>query len=174
MRKLLNTLTISLTYAICSWAQSQVATVTAAAQFELRGANVTPGQGVPSWPVMSDDTIKAGSGSVTMAFGDGSTVILDPKSTAKVSISGQTPEFQLETGSAHYALKSTSGVKLIAMGKPVSPTHLSGFVKIGNGRVSTGWWSPAHTAVVAGGVAAASGVLASEATKGGSAVSPSH
>ncbi len=173
LRKLL---TIALTGAVGTWAQSQVATVTCAAPFELRGGIVTPGQGVPSWPVMPGDTIKAESGPVTITFTDGSSVILDPKSTAKVDLSGQTPQFQLESGSVHYALKSASAVKLIAMGKPLSVTNLSGIVKISNGRVSTAWWSPVHTGLVIAGTAAATGVVVgvAEATTGGPAVSPSH
>jgi hypothetical protein len=176
MHKLLNILIIGLTSAVCTWAQTQVATVTSTATFELRGANVTPGQGVPTWPVMAGDEIKSAGGSVTISFPDGSSVILDPGSSAKVDMSGQTPQFQLTSGSAHYALKSASAVKLAALGKPVASTHLSGIVKISNGRVSTGWWTPAHTALVVGGAAAATGVGVgvTESTSGGAAVSPSR
>ena len=176
MLNLLKLLTIVLTGAVCSWAQSQVATSTSTAPFELRGAHVTPGQGVPSWPVMPGDTIKAGSGPVTITFTDGSSVILDPNSTAKVDLSGQTPEFELQTGSVHYALKSASAVKLIAMGKPVSTSRLTGIVKISNGHVATGWWTPGHTALVVSGAAASTavGVGVTESTSGGTAVSPSR
>jgi hypothetical protein len=172
----LKLLTIVLTGAVCTWAQSQVATSTSTAPFELRGAHVTPGQGVPSWPVMPGDTVKAGSGPVTIAVADGSSVILDPDSTAKVDLSDRTPVFQLQGGSAHYALKSASAVRLVAMGKPVSTTHLTGIVKISNGHVSNGWWTPGHTALVVGGaaVSTAVGVGVTESTSGGTAVSPSH
>lgn len=176
MPKLLKIVIIALTGALCTWAQSQVATVTSTAAFELRGASVTPGQGVPSWPVMPGDTIKAGSGSVTIAFPDGSSVILDPNSVAKIDMSNNTPAVQLESGSIHYALRSASGVKLSAMGKPVTATHLSGIVKISNGRVATGWWTPGHTALVVAGAAASTavGVGVTESTSGGTSVSPSR
>lgn len=174
MRKLLNILIMVVT--VCSWAQSQVGTVTSTAPFELRGANVTPGQGVPSWPVTPGDTIKSGRESVTITFPDGSSVILDPNSTAKVDLSGKTPVVQLINGSMHYALKSSSSVKLAAAGKPVATSHLSGVVKLSNGRVATGFWTPGHTAAVVGAAAGATatGVAVTESTSGGSSVSPSH
>jgi hypothetical protein len=125
---------------------------------------------------MPGDTIKAGSGSVTIAFPDGSSVILDPNSVAKIDMSNNTPAVQLESGSIHYALRSASGVKLSAMGKPVTATHLSGIVKISNGRVATGWWTPGHTALVVAGAAASTavGVGVTESTSGGTSVSPSR
>jgi hypothetical protein len=172
----LKLLTIVLTGAVCTWAQSQMATSTSSAPFELRGAQVTPGQGVPSWPVMPGDTIKAGSGSVTTVFSNGSSIVLDPNSSAKVDLSGQTPVFQLQTGALHYSLKSASAVKLTALGTPVTTTHLTGLVKISNGHVTSGWWTPGHTAAVVTGAAASTalGVGVTEATSGGTTVSPSH
>ena len=87
-------------------------------------------------------------------------------------MSNNTPVVQLESGSIHYALRSASGVKLSAMGKPVTATHLSGIVKISNGRVSTCWWTPGHTALVVAGAAASTavGVGVTESTSGGPAV----
>jgi hypothetical protein len=173
MRKLLNILIMALP--VCAWAQTPVATVTSTTQFELRGAGVTPGQGVPSWPVMPGDTVKAGNASVTFTFSDGSSIILDPQSVGKVDLSGKTPVFQLETGSIHYSLKSKAAVNLVALGKPVAATRVSGVVKIANGHVATGWWTPGHTAMAVGaaGASTAAGIAVTEATSGGPAVSPS-
>src|ERR1039458_6597279 len=104
------------------WAQGQVATVTSTAPFQLRGANVTTDQGVPSWPVMPGDAIKAGSAPLVSTFADGSSVILDPGSSARITISEQTPTFQLECGTARYTLSALQAVKL---NDPVSPPKLT-------------------------------------------------
>ena len=47
--------------AVTAWAQTQVATVTSSATFTLRGAGITPGQGVPMWPVLAGDHVTAGN-----------------------------------------------------------------------------------------------------------------
>src|SRR5947209_3737096 len=85
--------------ALC-WGQTQVATVNSASAFTLRGAPVNPGLGVPSWPVLAGDTLKAGTLPVTVTFSDGSTIILNPGSEATLDFSGQTPVFRLIKGAA--------------------------------------------------------------------------
>src|SRR5258706_14466037 len=91
---------------IIAFAQTQMATITSDSPFQLRGASVAPGQGVPSWPAMPGDVIQAGQTPLTLTFNDGSTIVLAPGSVAKIDLSGKTPLFQLQSGSAHYELKT--------------------------------------------------------------------
>src|ERR1039458_3493016 len=112
MSKLVYVLTALLAAVSMLFAQTQVATVTSTAPFQLRGANVTTDQGVPSWPVMPGDAIKAGSAPVVVSFAGGSSVTLEPGSSAKITIAGQTPSFLLECGAARYSLSALSAVKL--------------------------------------------------------------
>ncbi|PYT11025.1 MAG: hypothetical protein DMG59_27520, partial [Acidobacteria bacterium] len=62
--------------------------------------------------MMPADTIKAGQTPVTIVFQDGSTLVLDPGSSAKVGLSSKTPVFQLQSGPAHYSLTNLAAVKL--------------------------------------------------------------
>ena len=91
------------------------------------------------------------------------------------------PVFNLQSGTAQYALKTTSSVKLEALAKTVAPTTAAGRTEpagsfsIG-GNKAAGFWTPGHTAlvVVGAGAAAGLGVGIYEATSGGAAVSPSQ
>jgi hypothetical protein len=169
VRKLVCVLTALLAAVTLMCAQSQVATVTSTAPFQLRGANVTTDQGVPSWPVMPGDAIKAGSAPLVTTFADGSSVILDPGSSAKISISGYTPTFQLECGTARYTLSALSAVKV---NDPVSPPKLSGVYTFSCNKPA-GWWTTGHTVLVLGGAAGAAGLAfgISSAVSGGTTVS---
>jgi hypothetical protein len=144
--------------AIVAWAQTQVATITSDGPFQLRGANVAPEQGVPSWPVMPGDTIQAGDKPLTVTFEDGSQIVLAPGSSARVDLSGKTPVFQLETGSAHYSLKALDSVKLMAVNNTVTPKDLAGILQVGGQKDSTGWWTAGHTTAVLVGSGAAAGL----------------
>ena len=150
--------------AVIGFAQTQVATITSDGPFQLRGANVTPDQGVPSWPVMPGDTIQAGDKPLTITFEDGSQIVLAPGSSAKVDLSGKTPVFQLETGSAHYSLKALDSVKLMTVDKPVTPKDLAGILQIGgpknpgDQKDPAGWWTTGHTTAVLVGSGAAAGL----------------
>ena len=93
-----------------AWAQSQVATVTSTAPFTLRGAAVTPGGGVPSWPVMSGDTIKSGGAVSIVTFPDGSVMTMEPGAEVKVFLENGKPVFQLTAGVSGYSLKSLSSI----------------------------------------------------------------
>jgi hypothetical protein len=46
-----------LSISVTGFAQTQVGTITSSRPFQLRGANVNPGPGVPTWPVMPSDVI---------------------------------------------------------------------------------------------------------------------
>jgi hypothetical protein len=116
-----------------SWGQNQVATASSSAPFELRGAAVNPGQGVPAWPVMPGDEMIAGDGPVTVTFPEGSTVTLGVASKARINMSGQTPEFDLESGSAQFSLKTLSSVILAHNGKAISPENLTGDFAVNEG-----------------------------------------
>ena len=168
MRKLVCVLTALLAAVPMLCGEGQVATVTSTAPFQLRGANVTTDQGVPSWPVMPGDAIQAGSVPVVITFAGGSSVILDPGSSAKIAISGQILTFRLESGTARYSLSALSGVKLTALDDPVSPSKLTGVYSIRNKRAAAGWW------IVLGGAAAAAalGLGISAAVNAGPPVSP--
>ena len=84
--------------AVAAKAQTQVATVTSSAPFTLRGAGITPGQGVPMWPVLAGDDIKAGSTLAIVTFPDGSVITLAPGSEGKVDFMNGKPVFQLVNG----------------------------------------------------------------------------
>ena len=171
MRKLVCVLAVLLAAVTLMYAQGQVATVTSTAPFQLRGANVTTDQGVPSWPVMPGDTIQAGSAPVIITFAGGSSVALEPGSSAKITISGQTPSFQLECGTARYSLSALSAVKL---NDPVSPPKLTGVYSITCKRAAAGWWTPGRTAFLLAGAVGVAGVSfgIAAAVNGGAPVSP--
>ncbi|MGB2886294.1 MAG: hypothetical protein WBC04_01230 [Candidatus Acidiferrales bacterium] len=115
------------------WAQNQVATASSPAPFQLRGASVTPGQGVPGWPVMPGDAIIAGDAPVTVTFPDGSWVILGAASRARIEMSGQTPEFDLDSGTGQFSLKTLSSVILVHSGQKISPKDLTGDFVVNEG-----------------------------------------
>jgi hypothetical protein len=119
---------------------------------------------------MPGDAIKAGSAPLVATFADGSSVILEPGSSARITIAGQTPSFLLECGTARYSLSALSAVKL---NDPVSPSKLTGVYSMSCNK-PVGWWTTGHTGLVLGGAAAAAGLAfgISSATSGGAAVSP--
>jgi hypothetical protein len=175
MRQILGVLAIIIASVGSTNAQDQIATVTSNAKFQLRGASVTPGQGVPSWPVVSGDTIQAGAATTIVTFSDGSVIVLEPNSVATVSITGNVPSVDLLSGSANYSLKSLNSIRIMAGNRPVTPTSLTGSL----GSHPHGFWTPAHAAIVVAGTvggatAAALGVGAAESNSGGTQVSPSH
>jgi len=153
MRRRVRFLTVFMAVAVL--AQTQVATITSDSPFQLRGASVTPGQGVPSWPVMPGDAIRAGQTPLTLTFPDGSTIVLAPGATAEVDLSGATPVFRLESGSAHYTLKTHSSVILEERKTTISPKDLVGDLAIGSDKLPAGWWTTGHTLAVVGGAAGA-------------------
>jgi hypothetical protein len=170
-------LSIGLGASVLSVAQSQLGTVTSSAPFQLRGATVNPGQGVPSWPAMAGDSIKAGPALTIVTFTDGSVVTLEPDSAATLSLSANlTPVFGLSKGTANYSLKTLTAVKLVAGSSTVTPNALRGSFKVGHQQTKGGFWTPTHTALVVGGVAAgtAAGLGVGAANSSGTPVSPSH
>jgi hypothetical protein len=168
--------------AVTSWAQSQVATVTSSTPFTLRGETVTPGQGVPSWPILTGDTLRAGSAPAIVTFPDGSVLTLEPGSEATVAFVNGIPVFHLLKGVARYSLKSASAVQLMEGSQTVTPKGLTGILTAGGSRAaaaagsSGGWWTPGHTALVIAGAGAIAGLGygIGEATKAGTSVSPSQ
>jgi hypothetical protein len=153
-------------------AQSQVATATSTAPFQLRGASVTTDQGVPSWPVLPGNEIKAGSAPVVITFAGGSTIPLSPGASAKITMDGQTPHFVLQCGSASYTLSAPSAVKLNA---PASTQTTGNYSESACGdRPAAGWWTTGHTLLVVGGAAGAAGLAfgVAHAVTGSPAVSP--
>lgn len=142
MHKFIKSLAVFMALSMALLAQSQIATVTSDSSFQLRGAGVTPGQGVPSWPALAGDTLQAGQTPVTLTFADGSTLMLSPGSSATVNMAGSTPIFELLSGSADYMLKTLTSAQLQEKKKVVVPTALIGELFIGD-----------HKKVAAGAVA---------------------
>jgi hypothetical protein len=161
--------------AVVAQAQNQVATVTSSLPFSLRGATVTPGQGVPMWPILAGDNVKAGNAVTIVTFPDASVLTLSAGSEAKVDFVNGKPVFQLLSGSARYSLKSLPAVQLMEATQTVTPKSLTGILTVGGNKSVGGFWTTGHTvAVVAGASAAAAGAGfgIAEATGGGAAVSP--
>src|SRR5271156_6542030 len=130
MRKVSQLLMTALVGIASAWAQGQVATVTSSAPFTLRGASITPGQGVPFWGVLQGDVVHAGSALTIVTFPDGSVITLDPGSEAKIDLAGTTPVFQLLICSAHYSLKSLTSVQLMERDRQVTEKNLSGALSL--------------------------------------------
>jgi hypothetical protein len=166
---------ISAFIAASCWGQIQV-NASSPSSFTLRGATIGTGQGVPSWPVLTGDTVKAGKAPVTLTFSDGSTITLDPGAEATLDLSGKTPVFKLMKGTAEYALKTPASVELVSGGQNVTVAGLTGTL----GKTA-GTKAGVIIAGVGGGLAAGAAVGVSKTTggvggqtSGGPSVSPSH
>ena len=155
-------------------AADQVATVTSSAQFHLRGAKVATDQGVPTWPVMAGDIVRAGGTPAAVAFGDGSTAVLGKGTLVKLERSGKTPVLQLICGTVNYSLKETGSVKLMSQNGPLVPAKLTGSFSMCSDHSAAGWWTAGHTALAMGGigVGAAAWFGIAQAISGGDCVSP--
>jgi hypothetical protein len=166
MSKMPKFVVIIVAVAAACWGQNQIATVSSPSAFTLRGAPVNPGLGVPSWPVLAGDTIKSGNSPVTITFSDGSTITLNSGAEATLDLSGQIPVFRLTKGSASYNLKTLTSVQVMSGNQSFTISTQTGTLSKAG----------AHTALamVGAGAAAGLGVGVSQATKGGSSVSPSH
>jgi hypothetical protein len=162
-------------------AQNQVATVTSSAPFTLRGATVMPGQGVPTWPILPGDELKAGNALTIVSFPDGSVLTLSPGSDAKIDFANGKPVFQLLCGKADHVLKSASAVELMAGNQVITPKAISGALTVTHcsgvpgGAVAAGggFWTAGHTAavVLVVGAAIALPIGIYEATQGGAPAS---
>jgi hypothetical protein len=166
-------------------AQTLVGTITSSSPFRLRGATINPGEGVPSWPLLPGDTIRAGASLTIITFTDGSVVSLEPGSDGNVDLSAGIPMFQLANGTVTYSLKTRTAVKLLTGDKSVMPVALTGTYSrngqrpAGGGATSSngGFWTPGHTVAVVGagvGVATAAALGVGASNSSGSQVSPSH
>jgi hypothetical protein len=180
MRRVSAVALMSLIAAVAS-AQNQVATVTSSAPFSLRGAAVTPGQGVPTWPILPGDELKAGNALTIVAFLDGSVLTLSPGSDAKIDFANGRPVFQLLCGKADHVLKSASAVELMAGSQVITPKAISGVLTVTHCSgvpgaavaAGGGFWTAGHTAAVVLVVGAAIGLPIGiyETTSGGQPVS---
>jgi hypothetical protein len=157
-------LLVVLAMVVFGW--QQVAMVSSTGGFTLRGATVSPGQGVPNWPVMAGDEIVAGTKPVTITFPDGSTVTLAAGSKAKVEMEGGQPVVRLESGAASYSFKTPGAVKLYALDRVVTPTGLTGSFGLGTappGAVAhKGFWTSRNVLIIlaiAGTVGASAGAI---------------
>jgi hypothetical protein len=170
---------------VAALAQTEVATVTSITPFTLRGAGITPGQGVPMWPVLAGDKVAAGTSMTILTFPDASVVTLAPGSEGKVDFVNGTPVFQLLSGTARYSVKSITAVQLMEASLTVTPTSLTGTLTLGRNRggaaAAAGFWTAGHVAavaIVAGAAAAGTGYAVNNAvnsggTNGGVSISPS-
>jgi hypothetical protein len=174
MRRVSAVALILLTAAVAS-AQNQVATVTSSAPFALRGATVIPGQGVPTWPILPGDELKAGNALTIVSFPDGSVLTLSPGSDAKIDFANGKPVFQLLCGKADHVLKSASAVELMAGNQVITPKAISGELTVTHcsGVPAGAFWTAGHTAavVLVVGAAIALPIGIYEATQGGAPAS---
>ena len=139
-----------------SWAQTTVALVSSDSPFQLRGAVITPGQGVPSWPVLTGDVVKAGEKPVTLNFLDGSNIFLSAGSSGRLEMQGATVVFRLLAGCAHHALSAINAIKLATGDTDMTPSKTVGDLRLGgNCPVTAGWWTAGHTTAVLGAAAGA-------------------
>lgn len=154
------------------FAQSQIGTVSAISPFLLRGANVRPSPGVPTWPVLPGDTIRAGETPVTLTLVDGSTIVLAPGASGRVAFEDNRPIFRLESIAAHYTLKQLDGVQLQERDAVVTPKQLVGDLRIGDDPLPAGWWSSNQTTLLFSGVGLATGLTIGVVRRNGPPVSP--
>jgi hypothetical protein len=111
-----------------------------------------------------------------VTFPDGSVITLAPGSEGKFDIMNGQPSFQLTGGTAQYSLKSKNAVRLLVSNQAVTATNVTGTLTMGGSKAAVGFWTGGHiaaVAVVGAAAAAGAGVAASDATSGGSSVSPS-
>jgi hypothetical protein len=152
MKKLSGIVALLLAFAITGLAETQMAIVTSAGPFQLRGAHVTPGPGVPSWPVLPGDTITAGAAAVTLTFPDGSTIVLSPHTSAVVTLTGSTPVVALMSGAAHYTLTAPTAVTLQCKRGMPADGQQPNELRCDGSRLPAAWWIAA-TGATAGVVA---------------------
>ncbi len=171
MRNISAVVSLALVLAISGLAQTPMGSITSSAPFQLRGASVIPGEGVPTWPVLAGDVIKSGTAHVIITLTDGSVIVMDPGATATLTMVGKVPSFQLTSGTAAYTLKSPTSLQLAAGNRVITPAATKGtFNSAGN----AGFWTPVHTALVVGGTvggATTAGLGVAAATNGGPQVS---
>ena len=153
-------------------AQSQIGTVSSTTPFLLRGVTVQPNPGVPSWPVMPGDVVRAGNTPLTLVLNDGSRIVLAPEASGRVMLEGGRPVFRLESRSAHYTLLVRDGVKLQELDAVVIPKELVGDLRIGNDRLVAGWWNTNQTTLLISGIGLATGLTVGVARRNGPPVSP--
>lgn len=174
MLKFARAVALALSFSIALSAQTQIATVTSASTFRLRGARVNPSVAVPTWPVMAGDRIKAGDTPVTLTFADGSTVVLAPKAEAVVRMVDGLPVFELDSEAAHYTLTKSDSLKLMARRETVQPRALVGDIAFGSDNLPAGWWTASRVAVVAAGAGTAAVLTVGLARRNGPPVSPTQ
>jgi ferric-dicitrate binding protein FerR (iron transport regulator) len=82
------------------------------------------------WPILPGDGLTSGRSPSVVTFPDGSTLVLDHASKAKIDFLNGRPVFQLISGSVRYTLKSLSAVELMAGAKTEVPKALTGTLKV--------------------------------------------
>ena len=114
---------LALSIPVAALAQTQLGTVTSSSPFELRGANINPAPGVPSWPVVSGDTVQAGKSPLALTLPDGRTVIFAPGTRVTLSVMSNGLMVRLESGSVQNALlRDPSGIDFYCKDEKISIT----------------------------------------------------
>jgi len=119
-------------------AAAPVGAVSSSSAFDLRGSEVKV-DGVPSWPVLAGDVIATKVAPATILFKDGSRVILESNSKARVESTGDglsvrlldgdmdvltAPGSTLRFWSRNTPVQAPAGVETAAStGKPAPPRH---------------------------------------------------
>lgn len=163
--------------ALALQAQTPLATVTSSAPFSLRGAAISPGSGVPTWPVFAGDTVKAGGALTIVTYPDGTVIALAPGSEGKIDFVNGKPTFELVSGSAKYSRKRTGVVVFMTGGNEVAMVGLTGTLALGGATAAAvGLTAGAITAIAVGGAAGAAALAVGvhHLVSGGSTVSPSQ
>ena len=98
-------------------AASPVATVRSSSPFVLSGA-MAPVAGMSSYPITAGDELVAGTAPAVITFADGSRVVLEKNSKARIELEGKNTVLRLVAGSGTYRLSSGSKLRLFEADKP--------------------------------------------------------
>jgi hypothetical protein len=98
-------------------AASPLAMVRSSSPFVLDGTMV-PVAGMSSYPITAGDEIVAGTAPAVITFADGSRVVLEKNSKARIESEGKNTVLRLAAGSGTYRLSSGSRLRLFEADKP--------------------------------------------------------
>ena len=94
-----------------AFSASPVATITSASQIQVRGATFDAA-GIPSWPLLTGDTIRTFSSPATIRFSDGSSVVLGSFGQARIEQLGSNVVFRVGSGTVANANMKSPLVKV--------------------------------------------------------------
>jgi hypothetical protein len=120
---------------------------------------------------MPGDSFQATNAPLVLLFPDGSMIVFAPHTSARVGLSGRTPVLALESGSAHYELKTPpDGVKFLCRTAAIDAKEKVGDLRCGEPPALPARWWAADAAAGVGAVAM--GIVLSQ--RNGPPVSPTE